>query len=117
MLKLVDQLAAAALLLVGAAHVAAASRAFTEPTEGRVWFLSAGLLGLVAGLANLARTRAGRPDRLMSLAALAGALAIVLMGVLLTLAGTDAATRGPAMVVFAVGGLAAAFSLRDLLRR
>ena len=117
MLKLVDQLVASSLLLVGGAHIAVASRVFGEPTEARIWFLSAGLMGLVTGLANLARARSARPERLASLTALVGALAIVLTGVLLGLAGTAAATRAPALAVFAIGGLAAAFSLRDLLRR
>lgn len=48
MLKLIDQIVAAGLLIVGVAHVVAASKAFTDPTQARVWFLSAGLLGLVA---------------------------------------------------------------------
>ena len=117
MLKLLDQAAAGALILVGLAHIAAASKAFTAPTEPRVWFLSAGLLGLVAGLANLTRARTPNPPWLLGLTALAGASGILLMGGLLTLAGDTGAMRGPGLVVVAVGLLAGLFSLRDLARR
>ncbi|WP_411287229.1 hypothetical protein [Phenylobacterium sp.] len=117
MLKLIDQIVSAGLLIVGLAHVAAASKAFTDPTQARVWFLSAGLLGLVAGLANLARARLEAGDRLLSLTALVGAIGILTMGILLIGAGETSATAGPALAVLALGALAAAFSLRSLFRR
>lgn len=117
MLKLIDQLCGALLVLTGLAHMVVGASAFTAPTEPRIWFLSAGIAGATAGLVNLARARDRRPSRLLALAALAGAAGILTIGSLLILAGTDAASRGPALVVFAVGLACTAFSLRDIVRR
>jgi hypothetical protein len=115
-LRILDQVAAALILLTGIAHVAVANKAFTDPTEARVWFLSAGLMGIVSGLANLARASSERPSRLLSLAGLSGSVSMVMMGALLQLA-PNAPPIGPASyAVFAVGLIAAAFAVRDLLR-
>lgn len=117
MLKWLDQGSAVVLGLVGLAHVGVAYRAFTEPSEAKVWFLAAGLFGLTAGLANLARARAARPDRLMAMTALIGGAGVVLMGALLIAADPAQAGSGPALVVLVAGLVASAFSLRDLLHR
>ncbi len=115
-LRILDQVAAALILLTGIAHVAVGHRAFTETTEARVWFLSAGLMGITSGLANLARARSERPSRLLALAGLSGSLGMVLVGVLMQRT-PDPPPLGPASIaVFAVGFIAAAFALRDLSR-
>ena len=110
-----DRVTAALILLVGAAHLAASAPVFSAPSERGVWFLSAGLFGLTAGLANLARAQAGAPSRLLSAASLSGSLGLLLMGGLLFAAGGD---LGPqAAVVLVVGAVAALFGAVDLLRR
>jgi hypothetical protein len=112
-MRWLDQGAAALILLVGLAHVAAASAVFGEPTERRVWFLSAGLFGITAGLVNLARARSGG-SVLLRLAALSGSAGLVLMGALLCASGGELGAQ--AAVVLAIGLLSAGFGLRDLFR-
>ena len=114
MIRWVDQIAAALILLVGVAHVVAASAVFGDPTARRVWFLSAGLFGITAGLANLARARADRGSVWLVLAALSGSLGTLLLGGLL--AATGSGLGAQAYVVFGVAGVSALFGLRDLVR-
>ena len=114
--RIVDVTASALILLTGLAHVAVGHRAFTETTEARVWFLSAGLLGITAGLANLARATAERPSRLLALAGLSGSLGPLSIGLLLQLTEEPPPVGPASYAVFAIGFAAAAFALRDLFR-
>ena len=115
-LRILDLTASALILLTGVAHTAVGHRAFTETTEARVWFVSAGLLGITAGLANLARAGAERPSRLLALAALSGSLGTFLIGLLLQMTEKPPPIGPASYAVFAIGLIAAAFALRDLFK-
>jgi len=116
MLRIVDQVAAVLVALFGAAHLAAGYGAFVSPTERGVWFLSAGFLLVVTGLANLARARAAIRNRLQSLAALGGSLAILISGALIAASSPALLFAPQSIALIALGFLLTVFSLRDLLR-
>lgn len=100
---------------MGVLHVAVGAIAFAEPNAARVWFLSAGLLGVVAGVANLARGSAAAPSFLLSLSAFLGSVSVALIGGLLLAAGEFRLGSDPGVAVLAAGVVSAAFGLRDVL--
>jgi hypothetical protein len=113
MWRRLDQMSALVLLALGMLHIAAASPAFVDPSPALVWFLSAGALGVVAGLASFARIAAQTPSRLMCLCAVAGAGSIAMIGALLLIA--DGFTFGAGLIALATGAVSALFAARDLM--
>jgi len=113
--RLIDQIAAITVVLVGALHLVVGAGVLTRPTERGVWFFSAGLLGVTAGLANLARAGLRQPSALVTLAALSGSLSLAVIGLLLAAAMGSAFLTGPSIVVLCLALLLAAFGMRDLV--
>lgn len=114
MFRRFDQSAAVLVGLIGLTHLAVGHRAFTSPTESRVWFVSAGFLLVTTGLANSACTN-GRPTRLQSLTAASGALAILVLGALIAAADRDLLFAPQTLVLLALGLFLAVRRLGDLL--
>jgi peptidoglycan/LPS O-acetylase OafA/YrhL len=103
MLRLTGAALAAALAALGVVHLVVGRSVFAAPTQDGAWFLSAGLLAIVGGIANLAPvTRAGA---LAHLAAGASAAACLALAAVL-LAASDGA--GVAPRAWTLGTLAAA---------
>jgi hypothetical protein len=116
MLKWIDLASGLTLLAIGALHVAAGAGVFAEPTARGVWFVSAGFLGIAAGLANLSRAAAQKPDWLQCLAALSGAAGILTMGALLTAAGAFRLPEMPGTLVLLAAVVSTAFALAASVR-
>jgi uncharacterized membrane protein len=114
--RIVDQTISGLLLAVGILHVAAGSSVVLHPTDRGTWFISAGFLGITAGLANWARARTAAPSRLLALAALCGAAGVVVIGGLIAVQNPKALSTAPSLIVFAIAMSAAAFSAGDLIR-
>ena len=118
MARIIDQIAAGFVILLGFVHLAVGHQSFANPTERGVWFLSAGFLLILIGLTNLTRARAAVRSGLQSLAALVGALFILIMAGLMIAASDPGMLFEPAtLALVGVGLMLAGFSLRDLLRR
>jgi len=116
-MRWIDRVAASLVLLFGLAHLAAGDRAFLEPSEPGVWFLSAGFLLILIGMANLAcATRAPAP-RLAVATGLAGGLSILVVGALLAAAAPASMTSPQALVLLALGLVLTALRARQLLAR
>lgn len=113
-MRTVDRLIALVVAAVGVLHIAFGASAFIDPSAQHVWFLSAGLLGLVAGFTNLARASAAPPSFLLSLSAFLGAGSVALIGALLLAAREFRLGADPGVVVLAAGFISAAFAVRDL---
>lgn len=115
MLRRLDQAAAAVVSLIGVLHLVVGHQAFVSPTEGGVWFVSAGFLLVTTGLANLACAGV-RPAKLQSLTAASGALAILVLGALIAAADRDLLFAPQTLVLLALGLLLSGLRFRDLLR-
>lgn len=117
MIRIIDQIAAVLVALIGVVHLAVGHQAFADPTERGVWFLSAGFLLIVTGLANLTRARAPIRSRLQSLTALGGAVTILILVALIAATGSGLLFEPQTLILLVLGLLLTGFSLRDLLRR
>ncbi len=116
MVRIVDQAAAVLVALFGIMHLAVGYDAFVSPSERGVWFLSAGFLLVLTGLANLARARAAVRSRLQSLTALGGSLSILMSGALIAASSPALMFAPQSIALIALGVLLAVFSVHDLLR-
>jgi sulfite exporter TauE/SafE len=117
MVRLIDQIAAVLVALLGAVHLWVGHQAFVSPSERGVWFLSAGFLLILTGLTNLARVRASAQSRLQSFAALCGAVSILVSGALIAVSNLELLVDPRAITLLVLGLLLTGFSLRDLVRR
>ena len=113
MIRRIDQAAAALMILFGLLHLAIGHRAFTGPTEPRIWFAAAGFLLVTTGLANLAAGRAG--SRLQSAAALSGNVALLVIGALLAHGRLALLLEPQTILLLAIGVLLTALRLREIL--
>ena len=100
-MRLVDKAAAWLVGLLGLAHLAAGYLAFVEPTERRIWFMSAGFLLILTGLANLAAQ--AQATRMNSLAGAFGGASILVIGALLALANPAAMAQPQSLLLLALG--------------
>ena len=114
MIRHLDRIAGALVVLIGLAHLAVGRAAFTAPTAPRIWFASAGFLLVTAGLANLACV--SRPSRLQAAAGISGGLAILILGALIVAGDRELLTQPQTLVLLALGVLLTVLRLRDLLR-
>lgn len=105
----VDRIAAVLVTVLGVAHLAVGHAVFFAPTERRVWFMSAGLLAVLIGLVNLACAGRSAVSRTAIAAALFGALSILLIGALLTVA-TPGSTTSPQAIALLGFGVVLAFA-------
>jgi peptidoglycan/LPS O-acetylase OafA/YrhL len=115
MLRRIDRIAAALVFLFGLLHLAVGYRAFTDPTEPRIWFAAGGFLLVTAGLANLAAAGAG--SRLQSAAAASGSLAILILGALIARGDRALLLEPQTLLLLAIGLLLTAFRLREIFQR
>ena len=116
-MRTIDQLLALGILIIGAIHIWTGLGVFLAPAEDAVWFLSAGLLGVVAGFANLARTFDKEPHAFGVIAAVVGSLSVVLIGVLLAMADPSLLGSPASLSVLALGAGSLAFGVRDMLAK
>ena len=100
-MRLVDKAAAWLVCLLGLAHLAVGYLVFIEPTERRVWFMSAGLLLIVIGLANL--TAQAHANRMNSLTGAVGGASILMVGTLLTLANANILAQPQTLILLVLG--------------
>ena len=107
-----DRIAGLLVVGLGTLHLIVGRKAFTAPTEPRIWFASAGLLLIVTGLANLAAGR-GR-SRGAVVTALAGNGSILLMGVMLLAASPALRTEPQTWLLLGIGGWLSYRRLREL---
>ena len=115
MKRRIDRIAAGLVFLFGLLHLAIGYKAFTDPTEPRIWFAAGGFLLVTAGLANLAAAGAG--SRLQSAAAASGSIAILVLGALLARGRMALLLEPQTILLLAIGVLLTAFRLREILRR
>lgn len=114
MIPRIDRIAAVLVFLFGLLHLAVGYRAFTEPTEARIWFAAGGFLLVTAGLANLAASGAG--SRLQSAAAASGSLAILVLGGLLARGELALLLEPQSILLLAIGILLTVLRLREIFR-
>ena len=107
-----DKVAAWLVCIFGAVHLAVGHAVFIEPNERRIWFASAGFLLIVTGLANLGAQEGGK--RMQSIAAAAGSLSIVVIGVLMVLADPGLLTKPQTLTLLALGLLLTINRFREL---
>ena len=115
MLRHIDRIAAASVFLFGLLHLAIGYKAFTDPTEPRIWFASGGFLLVTAGLANLAA--AGARSRLQSAAAASGSIAILVLGALIARGKLGLLLEPQTILLLALGVLLTVLRLREIVRR
>lgn len=111
-MRFVDKASAWLVCLLGVVHLAVGYSVFVEPTERRVWFMSAGFLLTVTGLANLAAQ--AHVTRMSSLTAAVGSASILAIGILLALANSDILAQPQTLILLALGLVLAARRLREL---
>ena len=114
MIRRIDRTAALLVVLFGLLHLAVGYRAFTDPTEPRVWFAAGGFLLVTAGLANFAASGAG--SRLQSAAAASASIAILVLGALLARGKLDLLVEPQTILLLAIGLLLTALRLREIFR-
>jgi uncharacterized membrane protein HdeD (DUF308 family) len=115
MIRFLDRAAAVLVSLVGVVHLAVGGGVFVTPTEAGVWFLSAGLLLIVSGLANLTAPFAN--SRGAHGPALVGCVSILLLGGLLVRADPGLLFAPQTIVLIALGGFLAVRRARAILMR
>ena len=115
MIRRIDRIAGTLLVLFGLLQLAVGYRAFTEPTEARIWFAAGGFLLVTAGLANLAAAEAR--SRLQSAAAASGSLAILVLGALLARGELALLLEPQSLLLLAIGLLLTALRLTEIFRR
>ncbi len=111
-MRFIDRLAAGLVCLLGVAHLVVGHGAFLNPTERRIWFLSAGFLLIVTGMANLGAI--GGNGRMQSGAAAAGALSILIIGSLLALANNSLLSQPQTIVLLLLGLILSVRRIRDV---
>jgi uncharacterized membrane protein YecN with MAPEG domain len=114
MMRRIDRIAAALVVLFGLLHLAVGYRVFVDPTEPRIWFAAGGFLLVTAGLANLAAAGAG--SRLQSAAAASGSIAILVLGALLARGELALLLEPQSILLLAIGVLLTVLRLREVLR-
>lgn len=102
-MRFVDKAAAWLVCLLGVAHLAVGHAVFVEPTDRRVWFMSAGLLLVMIGLANLAAQ--AHATRMNSLTGAVGGISILTVGTLLALANASILAQPQTLVLLALGSV------------
>lgn len=112
MLRRIDRIASALVVLFGLLHLTVGYRAFTDPTEPRIWFAAGGFLLVTAGLANFAASGAG--SRLQSAAAASGSIALLVLGALLARGELALLLEPQAILLLAIGLLLTVLRLREL---
>jgi uncharacterized membrane protein HdeD (DUF308 family) len=100
-MRFVDKAAGWLVCLLGIAHLAVGYVVFNEPTEQRVWFMSAGLLLIMVGLANLAAQ--AQSTRMNSLAGAVGGASILMIGTLLALANPRILFQPQTLILLVLG--------------
>lgn len=111
-MRFVDKAAAWLVGLLGVVHLAVGYSVFIEPTERRVWFMSAGLLLVMTGLTNLAAQ--AHATRMNSLTGAVGGVSILVIGSLLALADPNILAEPQTFILFALGLVLAYRRLREL---
>ena len=114
-IRSLDRLCAALVAILGVVHLYFGRAAFTAPTTAGVWFASAGFLLIVTGLANLAASEGA--SRMQTLAALAGSVAILILGFLISRADPHLLREPQTLVLLALGAFLTLMRLRALARR
>ncbi|MDB5670878.1 MAG: hypothetical protein JWO25_1837 [Alphaproteobacteria bacterium] len=111
----IDRCAGTLVVIIGLVHLAVGRGAFVAPTNGGIWFLSAGFLLVTTGLANIAAS--GSPSRLQSAAAASGSLAVLVLGALIARVDPGLLLSPQTLILLGLGSVLTALRLRDLLRR
>ena len=111
-MRFADKAAAWLVCLLAIAHLTIGYHVFIEPTERRVWFMSAGLLLLVIGLANLAAQ--AQTTRMNSVTGAVGGMSILAVGTLLALANASISVQPQTLVLLVVGVVLTVRRLQDL---
>ena len=111
-MRFMDKAAAWLVCLLGITHLAVGYAVFVEPTERRVWFMSAGLLLIVIGLANLAAQ--AHATRMNSLTGAVGGAFILTVGTLLAIANASILAQPQTLVLLALGMVLTARRLQEL---
>lgn len=112
LMRFVDKAAAWLVFLLGILHLAVGYAVFIQPTERRVWFMSAGLLLVMIGLANLAAQ--AHSTRMNSLTGAVGGASILMVGTLLGFAHAGTLAQPQTLVLLALGIVLTARRLREL---
>ncbi len=113
MIRNVNKIASALVILIGLLHLGVGHAAFIAPTERGVWFVSAGFLLVTTGLANMASSTDSA--KLQTAAAASGGLAILILGALIASANPDLLFAPQTIVLLLLGVLLSALRLRDLV--
>jgi hypothetical protein len=100
-MRFIDKASAWLVCLLGLAHLVVGRAVFIEPTERRVWFISAGLLLIVIGLVNL--TAQAHATRMNSLTGAVGGGSILLVGILLALANASIVAQPQTLILLGLG--------------
>jgi len=116
-MRMIDQLLALGVLLIGIIHVWAGLGVFARPSEDGTWFLAAGLLGITAGFANMARAYDREPHVFGVIAAVAGSASVLLVGLLLALTDPSMLRSPASATVLALGAGSLFFGARDLMQK
>lgn len=98
--------------IIGVLHLAVGYAAFTAPTEGAIWFESAGFMLVVTGLANVAAHRGA--GRMQHVAGLAGSGSILVLGGLIARTDKDLLTQPQTLTLLALGAILTVHRIRGM---